>query len=121
MTKGDRVKFTGQYGNTGTVLWIDDTLVRVQPDPADGRPFPPITVRALEVEPIPVPKVVSPENEIIAKAYISAAEAFETFASDQIASKRYMSLARDKATCDTKAAVWTDAAKMLREAAAKQE
>lgn len=59
------------------------------------------------------------ENQIIAAAYISAAETFEVYASDQIASKRFQRTARDKRDCDTRAGIWTDAAKELRAAAAK--
>lgn len=73
--------------------------------------------RSVERAPPPAPRN---ENEIIARAYISAAEVFETYASDQIASKRFQSTARDKRDCDTRAAIWNDAAKELREAAAKE-
>jgi hypothetical protein len=59
------------------------------------------------------------ENETIAKAYISAAEVFETYASDQIASKRFHSGKRGKEDCDLRAEIWKDAANELRRAAAK--
>lgn len=49
--------------------------------------------------------------------YISAAEVFERYASDQIASKRFQITTRQKRDCDTRAAVWTDAANELRKAA----
>lgn len=50
--------------------------------------------------------------------YVSAAEVFETYASDQIASKRFQNTKRAKQDCDLRAAVWTDAANELRKAAA---
>lgn len=59
------------------------------------------------------------KNEIIAAAYIAAAEAFEVYASDQIASKRWQTTAQEKRDCDIRAGIWADAAKELREAATK--
>lgn len=58
-------------------------------------------------------------NAVIAAAYIAAAQVFETYASDQLASKRFQSTAKDKAACDARAAIWTDAANELRKAAAQ--
>lgn len=43
------------------------------------------------------------------------AEAFETYASDQIACKRWQQTARAKRDCDIRAAVWNDAASILRQ------
>lgn len=57
------------------------------------------------------------EKAIIAKAYISAAEVFETYASDQIASKRMHRQKGRKHECDVRAEIWNDAAKELRKAA----
>jgi hypothetical protein len=59
------------------------------------------------------------KNAVIAEAYESAANVFETYASDQIASKRFQSTQKDKAHCDLRASVWTDAAAELRKAAAQ--
>lgn len=50
-----------------------------------------------------------------ATSLIEIAEAFETFASDQIASKRFQQTAKAKAECEIRANVWNDAAQMLRE------
>lgn len=57
------------------------------------------------------------ENQIMAAAYISAAEVFEVYASDQLASRRFQSGKRAQHECAIRAAVWTDAAAELRKAA----
>lgn len=59
------------------------------------------------------------KNIVIADAYVSAAQAFEQYASDQVASKRFQTTKKDKAECDLRAGVWIDAARELRSAAAK--
>lgn len=61
------------------------------------------------------------KNQIIAAAYIAAAEVFEVYASDQIACKRFQTTQRGKADCDLRANIWTDAANELRGAAAKEK
>lgn len=58
------------------------------------------------------------EDPIIAAAYEDAAKVFETYASDQIASKRFQSTKKAKAECDLRASIWNDAAAELRKAAA---
>jgi hypothetical protein len=56
------------------------------------------------------------ENALIADAYVSAAVVFETYASDQIAAKRFQSTKKAKAECDLRAEIWNAAATELREA-----
>lgn len=56
------------------------------------------------------------ENEIIASAYTAAADVFETYASDQDASKRFFGK-RARTFCEIRAATWRDAAAELRKAA----
>jgi hypothetical protein len=50
-----------------------------------------------------------------ASSLIDIAETFETLASDQLASKRWQSTAKEKRECDIRAEIWRDAAEMLRE------
>lgn len=59
-------------------------------------------------------------NSEVSKAYVAAAEVFEIYASDQIASQRFQSAKRAKAGCVLRAEIWNDAAKELRAAAAKE-
>ncbi|MFZ5692428.1 MAG: hypothetical protein ACOY5F_14360 [Pseudomonadota bacterium] len=60
------------------------------------------------------------DNEtIIRSAYLSAAQVFEVYASDQIGSKRFQSTAKAKRECDIRAEVWNDAASELRKAVEK--
>lgn len=60
------------------------------------------------------------DKEIIFRsAYEHAAKVFETYASDQIASKRFQRSAKAKRECDIRAEVWNDAAAELRKAVEK--
>ena len=54
------------------------------------------------------------EHQNTATSLIDIAETFELFASDQIAAKRWQHTVKGKTECDTKAAVWRDAANILR-------
>ncbi|WNV09990.1 hypothetical protein [Tardiphaga sp. 709] len=60
------------------------------------------------------------KEKVISSAYIAAAEVFETYASDQIASKRFQSTKRGKDACDIRAEIWSDAASELRKAATSE-
>lgn len=53
--------------------------------------------------------------QIEVKSLGEIADYFETLASDQITSKRWQSTVKAKTECDTKAAVWRDAASILRQ------
>lgn len=48
---------------------------------------------------------------------LALADLFETFASDQRGSIRWMATKRDKMVCNVKAVVWEDAASLIRERA----
>lgn len=60
----------------------------------------------------------SNEEAIIRAAYTSAAEVFDTYAGDQIASKRWARSEKARRECDIRAEIWTDAASELRKAVA---
>ena len=49
-----------------------------------------------------------------AKSLIEVAEAFETYASDQIAMQRFHQTQKAKEHCRIRASIWRDAAEMLR-------
>nr|BDD44237.1 hypothetical protein 65 [Balneolaceae bacterium] len=53
-------------------------------------------------------------TEYTASSLTDIAEAFETFASDQIASKRFQTSKKAQAECEIRASVWRDAADMVR-------